>query len=66
MEIRTDADIAGGRCFTEAFRQDRDTGRSLFRAACKYWTFEVSGGGLPAAALASQPRDFGLMRDGDF
>lgn len=55
---RTDAEIAGGRCFTEAFRHGVEGGSVLFRAAIRYWTMEVSEGGCVnagAALLARAP-----------
>lgn len=65
MEIRSDADVAGGRCFTEAFRQDRETGRALFRAAIRYWTKEVSGGAWTERAALATPIGEGSFLGGE-
>lgn len=65
---RTDNEEAASLCFQEGLRRGVDGDRVFFRCAIRFWVREVSGGTKPAGspALASQPRDFGLMRDSEF
>lgn len=41
---RDDGQIAGSRCFEAGFMLDREAASSLWRAACRYWTRDVSAG----------------------